>query len=100
MGTREVWILEVRGQLVDVISAGQPFRSILRDLELTSNQVFGLAKTDPEWSTELEAALTAPRRDDLGHGTNAAYKAGCVCKQCRDHSRSGWAEAARSIPGR
>jgi hypothetical protein len=52
-------------------------------LGLTSNQVFGLAKTDEEWSTTLEAALTASRRSDLKHGTNAAYVAGCVCKECR-----------------
>lgn len=33
----------------------------------------GLTKTDPGWSAALEAALTAARRDDLEHGTNAAY---------------------------
>jgi hypothetical protein len=58
------------------IYAGQPFRQVLRDLGLTSNQVWGLTKTDPEWSAALEAALTAARRDDLEHGTNAAYVAG------------------------
>jgi hypothetical protein len=35
----------------------------------------------------LEAALTATRRGDLKHGTNAAYVAGCVCKDCRQHQR-------------
>jgi hypothetical protein len=30
---------------------------VLSDLELTPNQVWGLTKTDQEWSTELEAAL-------------------------------------------
>ena len=52
---------------------------------LTSNQVWGLTKTDEEWSTALEKALTATRRDDLKHGTNAAYVAGCVCLDCREH---------------
>jgi hypothetical protein len=47
--------------------------------------VWGLAKTEDEWSTALEAALMASRRDDLGHGSNAAYVAGCVCKECREH---------------
>ena len=42
-----------------------PFRVVLRDLGLTSNQV-GLTKTDHEWSEKLEAALTATRREDLG----------------------------------
>jgi hypothetical protein len=85
----------VRRQLLDGIYAGQPFRPVLRDLGLTSNQVFGLAKTDEEWSTTLEAALTASRRSDLKHGTNAAYVAGCVCKECRAYHRaSGWVGGA------
>jgi hypothetical protein len=75
--------LEARHQLLDAIYAGRPFRTVLADLGLTSNQVFGLAKTDKHWSAELEAALTAARRDDLQHGANAAYVAGCVCKECR-----------------
>jgi hypothetical protein len=59
----------------------------LRDLGLTSNQVWGLTRTDMEWSEQLEAALLAIRRDDLEHGTNAAYLHGCVCNECRAHQR-------------
>jgi hypothetical protein len=77
----------MRQRLLDAIYAGQPFRPLLRDLGLTPNQVWGLTKTDLEWSAELEAAITATRRDDLEHGTNAAYVAGCVCKECREHQR-------------
>jgi hypothetical protein len=77
----------VRQQLLDAICGGQPFRTALRDLGLTSNQVWGLTKTDEEWSDELEAALTATRRDDLQHGTNAAYVHGCVCGECREYQR-------------
>jgi len=40
-----------------------------------------------EWSEQLEAALLAIRRDDLEHGTNAAYLHGCVCNECRAHQR-------------
>jgi hypothetical protein len=72
--------VEMRQQLLDAIYSGQPFRTVLRDLGLTSNQVWGLAKTDREWSAALEAALTAARRGDLRHGTNAAYVHGCVCR--------------------
>jgi hypothetical protein len=79
--------LELRQHLLDAICAGQPFRQVLRDLDLTSNRVFGLARTDEEWSEQLDAALTAGRRDDLQHGTNAAYVAGCVCSACREHQR-------------
>ena len=78
---------EVRQQLLDAIYAGQPFRTTLRELGLTPNQVWGLTKTDKEWSAALEAALTAMRRDDLEHGTNATYVAGCVCKDCREHQQ-------------
>jgi hypothetical protein len=48
--------VEIRQHLLDGIYAGQPFRSVLRDLGLTSNQVWGLAKTDPEWAAALEVA--------------------------------------------
>jgi hypothetical protein len=77
----------VRQQLLDAIYTGRPFRQILRDLDLTSNQVWGLTKTNEGWSTALETALTASRRDDLQDGTNAAYLAGCVCGECRSHQR-------------
>jgi hypothetical protein len=72
-------------QLLDASYNGQAPRTVLRDLGLTSNQVWGLATTDQEWSEQLDAALTATRRDDLAHGTNAAYVAGCVCSECRAH---------------
>jgi hypothetical protein len=78
---------EVRKQLLDAIYAGQPFRTTLRDLELTPSQVWGLTRTEDGWSKQLEAALTATRSDDLQHGTNAAYVAGCVCSECREHQQ-------------
>jgi hypothetical protein len=79
--------LELRQQVLDAIYAGQPFRTTVRDLGLTPNQVWGLTKSDEGWSTALEAAMTASRRVDLQHGTNAAYVKGCVCKECREHQR-------------
>jgi hypothetical protein len=79
--------VELRQQLLDAIYAGQPFRTALSDLGLTSNQVWGLCKTDPEWSAALDAALTATRRDDVPHGTTTAYVRCCVCKECREHQR-------------
>jgi hypothetical protein len=78
---------EVRQQLLDMIDNGQTFRQVLRDLGLTPNQVWGLTETDCEWAEQLEAALTATRRDDLQHGTNAGYVRGCVCGECRAHQR-------------
>jgi hypothetical protein len=79
---------DVRQQLLDAIYGGRAFRTVLRELGLTSNQVWGLTKTDGEWSSALEAALTATRRDDLQHGTTAAYVRGCVCSECREHQRA------------
>jgi hypothetical protein len=76
----------VRQQLVDEIDKARPFRTVLRDLGLTSNQVFGLAKTDEEWSRALETALTASR-GGLQRGTNAAYVHGCVCHECGEHQQ-------------
>jgi hypothetical protein len=77
----------MRQQLLDAIYDGQPFRTVLRELGLTSNQVWGLTKTDPEWGEKLDTALTAARRSDLEHGTNTAYVHGCVCHECREHQR-------------
>ena len=78
---------EVRQQLLDAIYSGQPFRTALRELGLTSNQVWGLTKTDQDWAVALDTALTATRRDDIKHGTTAAYIRGCVCSECREHQR-------------
>ena len=47
---------KVRQQLVDAIYGGQPFRTALRDLGLTSNRVWGLTKSDEEWSVALDTA--------------------------------------------
>ena len=73
--------------LLRPIRWGDGFRTVLRDLGLTSNQVWGLTKTDPEWSEMLDTALTATRRDDLEHGTNAAYVHGCLCSKGREHQQ-------------
>jgi hypothetical protein len=37
--------VEVRKQFLDAIYSGQPFRTVLRELDLTSNQVWGLKLT-------------------------------------------------------
>jgi hypothetical protein len=79
--------VEVRQRLLEVIYAGQPFRTVLRNLGLSSNRVFWLARIDEGWSEKLETALTVGRRDDLVHGTNAAYIHGCVCSECRAHQQ-------------
>jgi hypothetical protein len=88
----------VRQRLLGAIYAGESFRSELRDLNLTPNQVWGMAGVDQAWSAALEAALTATRRDDLTHGTNAAYVHGCVCTECRAHQRQRMAGNRETAP--
>jgi hypothetical protein len=90
----------MRQQLLDAIYDGRPFRTVLRDLGFSSNQVWGMAKTDQEWSEMLETALTAARRNDLEHAAAAAYKHGCVCRECREHqqrSHPAWLEDFRAL---
>ena len=87
--------VEVRQRLLGAIYAGTPFRTILRDLGLTPNQVWRLTKTDGKWAGALEAALTATRRDDLKHGTTTAYVRGCVCSECREGQRRRMAKTWR-----
>ncbi len=85
----------MRQRLLIAIYAGQSFRRALRDLGLTSNQIWGLTKTDKEWSEKLEAALTATRRHDLRDGTNAVY-VGAVCvKSAESISEFAWRGIAR-----
>ena len=50
---------EMRQRLLDAIYAGGDFRTLPRDLGLSSNQVWGFTKTDDDWSTALDAARTA-----------------------------------------
>jgi len=88
----------VRQQFLDAICSGQPFRTVLRELGLTSNQVWGLTRTDSEWSEKLDAALTATRRDDLEHGTTPAYVRGCVCSECRERQRVRMARKRPDLP--
>ena len=90
--------VEVRQQLLEAVYAGHPFRTVLRDLGLTPNQVWGLTKTDREWSAELRAALTSTRRDDLEHGTNAAYPRLRVQRVPGRINSSGWAGTVADRP--
>ena len=62
--------VELRKQLLDAIYNGKPFRTVLRELGVTPNQVWGLTKTDEKWSEQLDAALTATRRVDLKQEIN------------------------------
>ena len=86
--------MELRRQFLDALYAGQSFRAAVGDLGLTPNQVWGLTRTDDSWRVALDNALTATRRGDLKHGTNAPYVAGCVCRSRRSRSWSGTAEPA------
>ena len=96
-----------RRQLLDAIYRGKPFRESLRGLGLTPNQVWGLTKTDEEWSTALEAALTATRRDDLKQAPMLVMWPAASAVSAGRTSRFGWAGIgteggivrARALPG-
>jgi hypothetical protein len=47
---------KLQQQLLDGIYAGRPFRNLLREMGLTSNQVWGLTKIDHDWSAALKEA--------------------------------------------
>jgi hypothetical protein len=52
--------VELRQQLLDGTMRGQPFRTVLRDLNLTPKQVWGLTQTDQEWSAALDSRYNGP----------------------------------------
>jgi hypothetical protein len=79
--------IELQQQLLDAIYAGQPFRTTLRDLGLTPNQVWGLTKTDEDWAAALDTALTAMRRDDLKHGDQRRIRTWLRLLRVSEHQR-------------
>ena len=85
-----VALVGLEGRIVEVeadIGAGLP-RTVLVGLpDSALYQARDLTRTDPEWREQLDATLMATRRDDLEHGTNAAYVQGCACNECRNHQR-------------
>jgi hypothetical protein len=80
-----------RGQLLtgafaEALYAGRPFRAILRDLGLTSNQVWAHPNRRL-MAHRVRDRVTATRRDHLKHVTTRAYVRGYVCRECREHQR-------------
>jgi|SRR5215211_2835209 len=91
------FLLTYGGSSYMLVYAGKQFRQALRDLGLTSNQVWGAHQDRGRVVIALDAALATTRREDLKHGTNAAYVAGCVCKECREHQRVRMAKNGGSL---
>ena len=83
--------VEVRQQLLDQINAGQPFKAALRDLGLTPNRVWGLAQTDEEWSTALEAAVWPHAETPSSTGPTPRTSRAASAKSAGSTSASGWA---------
>jgi hypothetical protein len=82
---------------VEAIYAGQPFRTVSRDLGLTPNQVWGLTKTDQKWSENLEAALTLPgERTSSTARTRRTWRAVCA-ESAGSISGSRWAGTASNL---
>ena len=89
---------EVRQHLLNAIYSGQPFRTVLRDLGLTSNQVWGLTRTDHEWSDKLEVALMATRRDDLRTAPTRLTSRPACAASAGSTSASGWRGVVSRLP--
>lgn len=72
--------------------------AVLSDLRHTSNQVWGLAKTDEECATKLEAALAATRRDDLKHRQIPHTYTAAYAASAGSTSALGWRDNLSSSP--
>jgi len=84
-------VLQCDSRMVVIHKVGMPARGATawvmpRPVQAVATPVAARA-ANAAGATSLENALTASRRDDLKHGTNAAYVAGCVCRECRANQR-------------
>jgi hypothetical protein len=89
---------DVRQQLLDAIYGGQPFRAVLSDLRLTSNQVWGWLRPTrsgrPSWRPRWpQPAVTTLNTEQIPHTYTAAF-AGSVGST----SALGWRDNLSSSP--
>lgn len=91
---------ELRRQLLNAIYDGKPFRRALRDLGLSANEVWGLTRTDDDWSTAFDAPLTTTRREDLKHGSGLVGPRLVTASTCVPWSSRRWALAKAVKPWR
>jgi hypothetical protein len=73
----------VRAELIERLRRGELFASAVQALGISPSQVWGRARSDPEWGAQLQSTLDQARPTDLRHGVQSSYNRGCRCTECR-----------------
>ncbi len=73
----------VRAELIERLADGELFGSAVQALGISAYQVWGRARSDPEWGALLQLTLDQVRPTGLRHGVQSGYTRGCRCTDCR-----------------
>lgn len=73
----------MRQRIAAEIAEGRTLADAAAVAGLTARQVAVAARADPGWRCALDEALMAGRDPALPHATQAGYRRGCRCPQCR-----------------
>ena len=73
----------VRVELIERLRRGELFASAVLALGISAYQVWGRARSDPEWGALLQLTLDHARPSGLRHGVQSSYNNGCRCTECR-----------------
>jgi hypothetical protein len=74
---------EKRVALLELLSQGMRLMEAAAEIEVSPQQIWGRARSDPAWGAELQATIDRARPTDVGHGRQSAYRQGCRCSECR-----------------
>ncbi|WP_026536458.1 hypothetical protein [Arthrobacter sp. H14] len=66
------------------LASGRSPAQMARMTGVPHQLLFGLARHNTEWAKQFEEALMEGRNPATDHGTHAAYRHGCRCRQCRN----------------
>jgi hypothetical protein len=73
----------VRVELIERLRRGELLASAVQALGISAYQVWGRARSDPEWGALLQSTLDRARPTDMRHGVQSSYNSGCRCTDCR-----------------
>jgi hypothetical protein len=77
----------VRAELIQRLRRGELVASAVQAIGISTYQVWGRARSDPEWGTLLQQTLDQARPTDVRHGVQSSYNIGCRCTECRNASQ-------------
>jgi hypothetical protein len=72
-----------RAALLDLLGQSMPFKQAVAQIGVQAHQVWGRARSDPDWGAELQATIDQARPTDINHGRQSTYRRGCRCSECR-----------------